>query len=270
MPAHEENDNIHLHQAISTVIKLQDNLQSANGTIAAQQGEVATLQRDMKSANDTIAAQRGEVATLQHDMKSAKDTIAAQQGEVATLQRDMKSANKTIATLRADMKSTQDTFQSVTRTGKPLIFKLTEYQKKRYNNEMTMSPSFYTSPEGYHMCLQIYANGNGDGKQTHVSAYVPILKGKHDNTLKWPFVGNYFFELLNQLENKNHHIMSLNLTASKHKAKVGPAWGYDTFIPHFMLSCDTSKRIQYLKDDALYFRLTVTQSDHKSWLDYTP
>ena len=153
--------------------------------------------------------------------------------------------------------------------GKPQIFKLTEYQKKKDNNEMIKSPSFYTSPEGYHMCLEVYANGLGNAKQTHVSVYVLILKGKHDNTLKWPVTGKCVFELLNHSEDKNHHTMTVNIT-SEHKASVGSDWGYCKFISHAKLSDNPSNDSQYLKDDTLYFRLTVIPSDHKPWLDYTP
>ena len=156
--------------------------------------------------------------------------------------------------------------QDTLTAGKPLIFKLTEYQKKKDNNEMTMSPSFYTSPEGYHIRLEVYANGNEDGKPTHVSVYVPILEGEHDNTLKWPFTGTYVFELLNQLEDKNHHTMTANI-GSQRKANVGSGWGYPKFIPHSKLSHDPLNNTQYLEDDTLYFRLTVTSSDHKPWLD---
>ena len=149
-------------------------------------------------------------------------------------------------------------------TRKPqIVFKLTEYQKKKDNNERTESPYFYTNPQGYHTCLLAYANGNGNG---HVSVFVKILEGEHDNTLKWPFTGTYFIELLNQLEDKNHYLMSLNIT-STHRLSVGSTWGYLQYIPHYELSHNPSNNTQYLKDDTLYFRVTVIPSDHKPWLD---
>ena len=232
MITHEEDDKVHLHQALGTVVKLQDNLQSASDTIAALQGKAAILQGDMISSKYTISALQGKVATLQGDMKSAQDTL-----------------------------------QSVTRTGKPLIFKLTEYQKKKDNNETAESPSFYTSPEGYHVCLTVDANGYGNGKQTHVSVYAEILEGEHDKSLKWPFTGTYVFELLNQLEDKNHRTETMNIGSEKETNVGNPCWGHDQFIPHSKLSHDPFNNTQYLKDDTLYFRLTVTPSDHKPWLD---
>ena len=180
MPAHEENDKVHLHQALGTVVKLQDKL-------------------------DTLTARKPQI-----------------------------------------------------------LFKLTEYQWRKINNERTMTPSYYTSPQGYQIRLEVYANGIGDAKQTHVSVFVRILKGKHGN---WSFTGTCFIELLNQLEDKNHHIE----TVSEEKATYygGPTWGNPMFIPHSKLNYDPSNNTQYLKDDTLYFRVTVTPSDHKPWLDYT-
>ena len=156
--------------------------------------------------------------------------------------------------------------QDTLTAGKPLIFKITEYQKKKDNNERTESPSFYTSLEGYHMCLQVNANGIGSGKQTHVSVYVLTLKGKHDNTLKWPFTGTYCIEVLNQLDDKNHHTRTANIT-SELKVRVGSSKGYHKFISHSKLYHDPSNNTQYLKEDTLYFRLTVIPSDHRPWLD---
>ena len=40
------------------------------------------------------------------------------------------------------------------------------------------------------MTLSVIANGWGDGEGTHVSVSAPILKGKYDSMLKWPFTGN--------------------------------------------------------------------------------
>ena len=54
------------------------------------------------------------------------------------------------------------------------------------------------------MYLDIYPNGNGDGKNTHVSLYVCLMSGEYDDALEWPFQEEVTMELLNQLEDKNH------------------------------------------------------------------
>ena len=118
------------------------------------------------------------------------------------------------------------------------------------------------------MCIKVYPNGDGDGKGTHVSVFVHILKGDNDDNLKWPIIGTVKFELLNQLEDINHYLMILTLN-QEHNIRVGSTWGYTTFIPHSQLTNYLFRNTQYLKDDTLYFRVSVEVSGHKPWLECT-
>ena len=144
--------------------------------------------------------------------------------------------------------------------GESLQFTLTDFRKKKDNNDTVQSPSYYTSPNGYHMALRVYANGGGISKGTHVSVLAPILKGKYDAQLKWPLIGKVTFTLLNQLEDKNHHQHILELTA-ENNAQAGSAWGYHDFIPHSALDYAAVNNRQYLKDDPLCFRMSVEPAD---------
>ena len=154
----------------------------------------------------------------------------------------------------------------VLRNGEPLKFKLTDYQRRKKNNERMRSPSYYTSPNGYHIALRVLANGDGEGKGTHVRVSAPILKGEFDAQLKWPFIGKITFTLLNQLEDKNHHQDIMEPTAEQNVQAEGPLWGRSQFIRHSALGYDAVNKTQYLKDDTLYFRMSVEPADHKPWL----
>ena len=149
-----------------------------------------------------------------------------------------------------------------------MTFKLTDYQHKVENDEEFKSPSFYTSPEGYHMSIKVYINGNGDGKGTHVSVFVYILEGRNDSKLKWPFIGSVKIELLNQLKDGSHHIKTVPFKL-EHNTQVGSSLGYSQFIPHTELSQNSSYNREYLKDDTLYFRVSVKVPDRKPWLECT-
>ena len=83
---------------------------------------------------------------------------------------------------------------------------LTNYDQYKMANDTVYSPAFYTSPKGYKMCIGVDANGNEDGKDTHVSVFAFLMKGENDDYLSWPFTGTVTVELLNhgQLEDKNH------------------------------------------------------------------
>ncbi len=145
------------------------------------------------------------------------------------------------------------------------VFKVTEFS----NNERFYSPSFYTSPNGYNLDIEVHANHEGDGEGSHVSVYVYIIKGKYDDELNWPFVGKVTIELLNQLEDKNHYNQVLQFTPEMNKRVGDPGFGYHRYISHSELSRDWAANTQYFKDDTLYFRISVEVPDHKPWLQCT-
>ena len=139
-------------------------------------------------------------------------------------------------------------------------FEFSDYQKTKASN----SQMFYSSPNGYNMQVKVFANGD----DTHVSVYINILEGKHDAKLKWPFVGNVTIEILNHLNDNNHFIRIIPIK-QKYNLLVGSGRGYSDFIPHSKLAHDPVKSTQYLKDDTLYFRVSVDIPDHKPWLECT-
>ena len=136
----------------------------------------------------------------------------------------------------------------------------------RKKDEIFLSLPFYTHPCGYKMCVSVYANGNGVGNGTHVSVFVKLLEGRHDNQIHWPFLGTGTFELLNQLGDYNHHSNVFKLLA-EHNIKVGINGGLMKFIPHSFLGHNPATNTQYLLNDSLYFRLSVKVDNHKPWLD---
>ena len=81
-----------------------------------------------------------------------------------------------------------------------IIIKMPTYGYIKSLNDAFYSDLFYSSPSGYKLCLKVLANGEHDGKSTHLSVYLKVLKGPYDSSLKWPITGSVAFELLNQLK----------------------------------------------------------------------
>ena len=69
-------------------------------------------------------------------------------------------------------------------------FKLPSFTEKKANNKRFYSSPFYTSQNGYRFCINVDANGAGDGKGTHVSVFAWLMKGDNDDSLTWPFTGS--------------------------------------------------------------------------------
>ena len=148
-------------------------------------------------------------------------------------------------------------------------FTLTEFTKrKQFNNEYYSQP-FYSHPNGYKLCLQVYANGSGDGKGTHISIYASLMRGDYDNNLQWPFEGDIVIELLNWRENNNHYredTIDLNkyndpdgsVTSRVTKGQYAPmTFGQLFFISHSSLLYNPDTNTEYLQDDCLRLRVVV-------------
>ncbi len=66
------------------------------------------------------------------------------------------------------------------------------------------SPPFKTKSRtesyGYKVKVRIYPNGDGPGKNTHLSVFIFIMKGEYDAILPWPFKKQVKFTLIDQQE----------------------------------------------------------------------
>ena len=63
-----------------------------------------------------------------------------------------------------------------------MTIKMEGFQKKKERNEAWYNDPLYSHFEGYKMCLNVDANGYGEGEDTHMSVYVYLMQGnKHIN-----------------------------------------------------------------------------------------
>ena len=138
-------------------------------------------------------------------------------------------------------------------------FTISEYSKRKQFDNRYYSPPFTTSPQGYTLCLVVFANGAGSGEGSHLSIFAHIMKGQHDDRLQWPFTGTIMFELLNWLEDKEHHKMTLTINTNNNFGRVtegqyGNHRGYGQFISHSSLTSSTTNT-QYLYQDCIRVRV---------------
>ncbi len=144
----------------------------------------------------------------------------------------------------------------------PIQIVMTDFEQHKRDKDEWYSEGFYTHPQGYKMCLSVYANGNGGGEGTHVSCFVYLMRGEFDEHLKWPFRGKVTFQLLNQQED-NKHLTKPVAFNDEHTARVtsgeraAEGWGKAMFTPHSDLGYTAATNCQYLMNDCLYFRVKV-------------
>ena len=153
------------------------------------------------------------------------------------------------------------------------IFKFQGFDAHKTDEKPFLSPPFYSNENGYKLRIEVDANGHDTGKGTHVSVFIHLLKGEHDDELTWPFTGTVEVELLNQLEDRFHCKKTGTYTEEVGKRVENgtsqPGWGWQKFILHSEVEKFSGRNCQYLKDDSLIFRVSVTLPDSKPWLEST-
>ena len=263
----EQSMDEHLQMAVKEIADVKE----------TSDREIADLKRAKETSDREIA-----------DLKRAKETSDK---EIADLKRGKATSNKEIADLKRGKATSDREIADLKRSKVQLETKIAfleegrhnqsyqhiqfnEFSKRKSNSEQWCSPGFYTSPGGYKMSLYVYANAFGE--DTHISCFICLMSGEYDDILEWPFQGKVTVELLNQLEDKNHYKYTIGFnesTPQQCKQKVvgelysGSGWGCRCFISHSQLGYNSSLNCQYLKDDTLYFRVSVkVTSTTKPWL----
>ena len=150
----------------------------------------------------------------------------------------------------------------------PVIFKLSEFNSRKKSKDpynFWYSESFYTNSTGYKVCVRIDVNGCREGKGTHLSICVHLMKGTNDDKLIWPLRGMFRIMLLNQINNTQHYSQiivydentpdsSANRVLGGERSRADKGWGMPSFISNKDVYKAT-KTCQFLKDDSLFFQV---------------
>ncbi|XP_028676130.1 TNF receptor-associated factor 5 isoform X1 [Erpetoichthys calabaricus] len=154
--------------------------------------------------------------------------------------------------------------ESTSYNGK-FIWKIRDYKKKKKEAAegrivSIFSQPFYTSRCGYKLGARAYLNGDGNGKGTHLSLYIVLMKGEFDSLLPWPFKQMVTLMILDQSGAKSDisDVFKPDLHSGSFKRPVNEmnvASGFPCFVPHTTL--ESSKQSIYIKDETLFVKVKV-------------
>ena len=230
----QESVNEHLRLAVKKVESLQENINVLNS-------DMKTL-KIMSTKPDSV--KKFEIECIKGDVEHIKSDVEQAKGDIKVLQTKRQAYAK--------------------------VFKMTQFKQKRNNSETWNSPAFYTSPGGYKMNLSICTNGDDEQSRGYISCFTMFVAGDNDDTLEWPFTGEVTIELLNQLHDEDHNKCTYyyDETAPEYFRQRDSECGFGIglFVSHKRLDMH-SPRCMYLKDDTLYFRISVSATSvTRPWL----
>ena len=142
--------------------------------MTTEEGKTANLELLLVEANRLNEELQRKVSTVTRQQESSN-------GTTDRLQRQFESMSHSLA-LRNVMLTDLDEYvrqQEVSSHDGILLWKITEFAKKRQDavfGQQTSfySPCFFTSRYGYKMCARIYLNGDGIGRGTHISVFFVV------------------------------------------------------------------------------------------------
>ena len=148
----------------------------------------------------------------------------------------------------------------------PFEFTMTEFKEHKRASDEWYSPPFHTHTHGYRMCIKVRAGGCGLGKGTHITVGANLMEGEFDDDLQWPFEGAITIQLLNQLEDSNHHTRTFTFTGTRDPEVISrvtcmssekrKGFGNQLFISYTQLGLNLESNCQFLKDSQLKFRVS--------------
>ena len=140
----------------------------------------------------------------------------------------------------------------------PYYFTVSNFALHKQGGTHWTCPAFFSRIGGYKMAIEVSANGEGVGKDTHVSVYIRIMRGEYDDMLRWPLRASVTIQLISQSGNEATHY---EMTTPQYEwvqvrnGVVGVGWGWDKFIHRGELEYNSVRRTEYLKNDRLNFRV---------------
>jgi len=113
------------------------------------------------------------------------------------------------------------------------------------------------------MRARLYLNGDGNGRQTHMSLFFVLMRGSYDNILKFPFDYKIIFCLYDQVLQRDHFIDSFgpgiqSSSFGKPQSDMNIPIGIPKF---FRLAMIQQEGNPYVRDDTMFIKIMVDFRD---------
>lgn len=212
-----------------------------------------------------IASQFPEIEQLQNGLKELKMSMKGLQQKLAQMERSQSECSKSVEEAKIEMKSElvkRVLCMDTTYNGK-FIWKISQYSQKKLDAQTGRATSFYSRPfytsyYGYKLCARVYLNGDGMGKDSHVSLFFVLMQGEYDCLLPWPFRQKVTLSLLDQSgEGKHLHESFIPDSESSSFQKPTSEMNVGSGHPHFVPQNKLEGTSPYVINDTILIKVQV-------------
>jgi len=257
---YQKRTNIELREKCQQIehdkINLQQSLESVKESLARNEEQQKLQFAQLQKTVQELAAKLANVENAVSKQATSSDIRDNNKMSEMTAGVKVNSANISDLDLRLQLHEN-------TTTDGHLFWKINDFNNRREaavsgkTKALHSSPCF-TSQYGYKYCLRLYLNGDGVGKNTHMSLFLVIMRSEYDNMLQWPFQMNVKFTLVNQY-NKSQNLVE-RMVPSKNsssfqqpKKDMNVASGCPKFVEINRLRPEG-----FLKDNSLFIDVQIS------------
>lgn len=182
--------------------------QEEENFLIEDQEKLSTITKTLDEIHDQLVAIDAQTLRCQYQYSNLLEQQVNTQNESLLQKSGLNTISINQNVLRQDMRSLKQEVEDVNETislepDGTIVWKIGNVQEKTYDAQSERQTSiysspFYTSPQGYKLCLRLYLNGDGSARGSHISIFLVILRGFFDALLKWPFSYRVSFCLCDQ------------------------------------------------------------------------
>ncbi|XP_046900118.1 TNF receptor-associated factor 5 isoform X1 [Hypomesus transpacificus] len=256
----------HVSRCDQTLTAVQRSLNEQRDQISSVRLQLQELSRMFSPG----MAQEG-LSYLKTSLDSLKQQVSTTEGlkdHLVALEENYKRHSRLLDIHTAQLERNEERFKELESTsydGK-LIWKIRDFRKKKSGVQGLQpcfcSVPFHTGRCGYKMAVKAYLNGDGDGKGSHLSLYVVLMRSDFDPLLQWPFRQTVSLSVLDQSGANNHYTHNLrpdpacnSFQRPSSDVAANVASGFPRFISHAQL--EAPKTAVYIREDTLFVKVKV-------------
>jgi len=199
-----------LKKTTATLDTTKQALQKSERDRANATTELLSAKQKLSNAEKTIAQTKTKttqkIAIIEKELSDTKNSCAAKKSflqKIKTYAETSKSSDVAIWSIKLILSEEIQPECLVL----PAIVSKSQVGIKA--GDSWYSQPFYTEEKGYKMCLQVVCSGDADGRGTHMSVSLCLMKGPYDDQLTWPLQKKFDITLLNQISNSEHHTVTV-------------------------------------------------------------
>lgn len=254
---HETTEELHASQR-----ELQNTNEQLNETmdqLALAHKETSNAQGKLTDSEDQLNHTIKELLCVNQNLTIAEKELAIVVGSLMQIKNHLKS--NSYEAVRLVALSAQVPYETRVL---PTVFKMSQYMEKKENNLQWHSSPFFTDDEGYKMCLKVSVGGDGNGRGTHVSVGLCLMRGPYDDFLAWPLRETFKITLLNQQLRSHSKTIAYDSVGNEIAGRADDAEVADCnwctrFISHSKITS-----AGHLMDDCMYFQVQTCRAVRKS------